>query len=644
MTRNILHLSVGPVQDFVRQARRTRDLWAGSFLLSWLSGTAMKAVRDRGGTITFPAVTDKSGEITDPLLIAVNGNPEAAKFPHIGSLPNRFRAEVGDDFQPATVESTVREAWEDLADAVWEVFVEEVADSLGSDTDAIWKRQITSFWEIQWVLGPSGDADQGGTWLAARKNWRHRWPATEGGEHCTLMGDYQEISGHLHGRKQRDFWAEMQDRVGRLDIRDDEKLCSIALVKRLFPRLAKAPPNGRARLEEAMGWVPGDTAEAVGNWPSTAYMAAVPWLRLWTEDTRDATALHNYSDAVAKEAGAAVRGERAADIASLRTLGTTAWLDGNFFIKSALSNAKATPLGKDNAEQLEGERGQLIEGLSKLNKQVGHATDPYYALLLVDGDKLGALLEKHDPELLSNALADFTGKVPGVVSNNDGVTLYAGGDDVLAMLPVDTALECALALREQYHEAFTKCLGSSYNERKMTVSAAVAYAHYHLPLRGILSEAHRQLDEIAKDRNGRGSLALALLKPSGDRAEWVAAWSHNDMQPPLTLRTFSKAVHDHYYSAGFFYNLRRRYPAIWRETGSNAALLGEETVTKLLIAEYLQSKVGTTPGSDAEDRVQNLLKACRQYPGGARSNGQHLYQFGGIAIARFLAREGLAND
>ena len=38
MADHILHISIGPVQKFVGQARRTRDLWAGSFLLSWMAG------------------------------------------------------------------------------------------------------------------------------------------------------------------------------------------------------------------------------------------------------------------------------------------------------------------------------------------------------------------------------------------------------------------------------------------------------------------------------------------------------------------------------------------------------------------------------------------------------------------------------
>lgn len=43
MTR-ILHFTLGPVQGFIADARRTRDLWAGSFLLSWLTGQAMAAL------------------------------------------------------------------------------------------------------------------------------------------------------------------------------------------------------------------------------------------------------------------------------------------------------------------------------------------------------------------------------------------------------------------------------------------------------------------------------------------------------------------------------------------------------------------------------------------------------------------------
>lgn len=45
----ILSLGLGPIQDFISAARRTRDLWFGSFLLSEISKATAKAVRGQNG-------------------------------------------------------------------------------------------------------------------------------------------------------------------------------------------------------------------------------------------------------------------------------------------------------------------------------------------------------------------------------------------------------------------------------------------------------------------------------------------------------------------------------------------------------------------------------------------------------------------
>ena len=59
MTPRYFHFTLSPVQSFVAQARRTRDFWAGSFILSYLSAVAMKAVEKQGGTILFPAANER---------------------------------------------------------------------------------------------------------------------------------------------------------------------------------------------------------------------------------------------------------------------------------------------------------------------------------------------------------------------------------------------------------------------------------------------------------------------------------------------------------------------------------------------------------------------------------------------------------
>jgi hypothetical protein len=48
------HFSLGPVQEFVGKARRLRDYWTGSYLLSYLTEQAMDEVCKNGGHIVFP--------------------------------------------------------------------------------------------------------------------------------------------------------------------------------------------------------------------------------------------------------------------------------------------------------------------------------------------------------------------------------------------------------------------------------------------------------------------------------------------------------------------------------------------------------------------------------------------------------------
>ncbi len=74
--RRILHFSIGPVQDFVARSRRTRDLLASSFLLSYLSGCAMMEILRKKGTILLPYIGDTGRKgleegLKDELLKAI---------------------------------------------------------------------------------------------------------------------------------------------------------------------------------------------------------------------------------------------------------------------------------------------------------------------------------------------------------------------------------------------------------------------------------------------------------------------------------------------------------------------------------------------------------------------------------------------
>jgi len=186
------HFTLGPVQAFVAQARRTRDFWAGSFLLSWLSAVAMKTVQrlsKDGRCIVFPLPDDD-------FLKAIEHGAAKDKEPKQGNIPNRFMARVPESFgieQAREVESAVQAAWKALTDEVWKMdFAEHLSGEQLNKTEAIWQRQIPAFWDMQWIFTGS-KADTGA--LDRRKNWRSHALPDEGGVKCGMMDGWQELSG-----------------------------------------------------------------------------------------------------------------------------------------------------------------------------------------------------------------------------------------------------------------------------------------------------------------------------------------------------------------------------------------------------------------------------------------------------------------
>lgn len=58
MKKYLLAIGIGPVQEFIASARRSRDLWFGSWLLSEISKAAAKKIADECGrdNLIFPVV------------------------------------------------------------------------------------------------------------------------------------------------------------------------------------------------------------------------------------------------------------------------------------------------------------------------------------------------------------------------------------------------------------------------------------------------------------------------------------------------------------------------------------------------------------------------------------------------------------
>ena len=547
-----LEMSIGPVQGFIQQSRRTRDLWGSSYLLAFLAAHAAHGVRKAGGKIVHPLVDE------DPLFRWVGGQREGEP-PQTGSLPNHFSAEVNEADAHQVARAGVaasRHAWTAVCDAVWRRFVEPCA-SMGAGTQEIWRRQTQSFWEVTWVVGPHSSTGVLPP-MARRKYWRsHRLP-DEPGDKCTVMPALQELSGHLaapRGRAaQKSFWTAVRSRAGELNVRSNERMSSVAFVKRMFPETGA----------RALGW-----SVDPHRWPSTR------------------------------------------DIA---------------------------------------ERGQPEARLSD-----GGEPPVFHAVVVADGDRLGWLARQMDDGGVSRALARFTRRIDDVVCRHHGVTVYAGGDDVLALLPVHSALRCAEAMATLYGDMFAGETTDQALLRRATLSAGVAFAHVAVPLGGVIREARRLLDDVAKNGNGRDSLAVAVLKPGGLHSEWVTTWRRNEITGESTaaveaVMSLTNHLAAHESEPGVSSSLLYRLPKMlsrlsgggpW-EPGSWGELSPELDLPALVRAELAQSlSARSDAAADHGDRlaahILSLLPRARRNEAD-RPNIE--IGFDGLMIARFLATGG----
>lgn len=649
-----LHFTLGPVQGFVSQARRTRDLLSGSFILSYLAGQAMWTVIEHGGSIDFPYVHEGKN-LHDELLKAIDWvhkhpGQRLSDGPFIGSLPNRFQAKIPEEFSPKLCVQAVNDAWRNIAEVVWDEFM-ATPSQLGKDTRGIWDRQIDGFWDVAWVIGADVDL------LDKRKNWRSYVPAVEPGDQCSLMGNRQELSGYVRSkpdrRKAQDkFWQAVREKCHDLDIQEGERLSAVALVKRLFPRVA----------ERSIGW------NLPVSYPSTMDFAVAHWLAEVLEDSvprsmnseknvnAAARALSDYAYKLGVPRGEEYQRLPVVELASRRSpVGQLAYADPGIFYLPSLANSRHW------ADQTDSIRREVSGALKTLCELTGDKPHPFYAVLLMDGDSMGALLNDFPThrDTVSRSLDVFTSKVNGLVSGHNGKTIYAGGDDVLALFPLEDAVEAAVALQLAYQDAFQTCSGirpisEAFDQRSLgergTISAAIIYAHHHVPFQPVIQQAHRLLDEVAKEQVGRNALAIQVWKPSGNTLIWAAPWEvvrygheydEGTILEELVARFLDKeGARIGQYSSQFFYKIRDQFERV-------GGLFAEPTVddqfVKLLTAEYLKTReYKDVSQAEATERVARLVYICREWRRDKRTGVPIAGKLNasGALVVRFLGQKG----
>jgi CRISPR-associated protein Cmr2 len=508
MNRCLLQIAIGPVQDFIAAARRTRDLWFGSALLSEISKAAAKAVKDTGGELIFPFSDNLAGDLA-PM----------SSF----NVANVILVDTRDENQAKALSAAAREA----AQTQWGKFVDDAYKTLKGFIDqAAWdyqKEDVIEFYSAWYPYEENNDKSytiarkEVARLLAARKSLR---------DFKVWKGKPGIPKSSLDGLRESVLLKDSPDSDANLDIRNirikqGEALDVVGCVKRTG--------GGRASGERA-------------SFPSVTRIALDPWIRRFQENEKSETK-RSLLSALREQCEVLVNRNALSKIDSsfcsydMFPYEGPALLPQRYhdfeegLVESALADVQKTT-------------SIMREIMQKLSPK---PLEPYLAVLAADGDKMGQAISKlkspADHQEFSKTLSKFAGKARKIVQESHGSCVYTGGDDVLAFLPLDTVVNCARRL----HDAFSNLWKKEAEKKEIkwglseapTLSVGIAIGHALEDLEDLLRFG-REAEKLAKkgfpnDNNSnkeRNALAITVHARGNSEIAVREQWnlSHNVLQ------------------------------------------------------------------------------------------------------------------
>lgn len=748
----LVYFTIGPVQSFIATARKTQDLWAGSYLLSWLSWIAMREVISEMGAdaILFP---DLNGQpmVDDWLTITQRlALPEASAVDlALPTLPNCFlallpQARAHDLARQA--EEAVRKEMTTIAQTVRTHVEERLSLEADEIWNEIWQRQIETMFDLQWVCVPfSTTPDEFlGQWeklcpgpqtqafrdlfetyrthcyqpnigtcysqlfklvgksSAARKGVRTFVATSEPHQKCTLCGEREPVHPATHNRQScetvgamRGFWLERMVPTFRR-LRASERLCAVCLTKRLvmpiyFRQLGTREQGGPGWNKLPLGF------------PSTQMIATAPFrldvIRKMQEGHLELiTSLGRFLNAltalVDTQAGADSEDEwslfqeelalpmvwQAAVQSNLPEAKHLARLGGDWLFPDSWPSGENLPAFLRGKEALLAAARQALFDFLAEARRAGLATPTrYLAIIHMDGDHLGRWLNGELAPTMQEVLhphirAEFRKLFPRLVDqrrplspalqasisralrhfNLDivrelverraaGRLVYAGGDDVVALVPLRDLLEVMRRLRVYYagtlhapagrqievhfregtgflptdargrplmigeacrHDRFLLAMG-----HKATASLGAAVFHHTFDLGAALEQAreeerHAKAHAVAPDAGGRNAFSVIFLRRSGSGERLTLRWHPRDDtgETAVILERWREAFELGWVSPSFVHHLSSE------ESGLGGEILnrnGQGALAKAMFldeAKRLLQRQMNLPNASKEER------------------------------------------
>lgn len=490
---------IGPVQDFIRSSRRSRDLWFGSWLLSELSKTAaLEIVEQNGGDLAWSLISPAPETLSQL---------KSDKF----NVANRIIARTRID--PAVLGEAVRarviSRLHEISDEAFSR-IESVAEFDRKTADL----QVDDLLEFFWVSCPLGDnyartRFQAESLMAARKVTRNFNPSTWGSsQNKSSLDGLREtvIPRKAYSNRNKDQNRLKRELRTKYGVRKGEYLCGVGMLKR----------HGKRGDQE--------------HFYSTSHIAAMPLLDRLNESHRQA--VNDYISRL-KELGIGSD--------ALNTVPVPHEIFGRNDGQLLFSERLADYFDGDDLEQAQKALDQFLKVAFRGDRPI-----PYYVLLQADGDNMGMIINEQETidehRELSRRLSTFAQKADPIVTEYHGCLIYAGGEDVLALLPMHTAIECAKKLADTFAQDmsdFTVLDPQTNKDIRPSLSAGLAIVHHLEPLSNSL-EAVRQAEKYAKSIKGKNALAITLTKRGGSERTIGGTWGTLDQRLEYFIDLFLK--------------------------------------------------------------------------------------------------------
>lgn len=509
MNKYLFLFTISPVQSFIKQARKTRDLYNGSRILSDLIEYAIKQI-----------------EPAEPI------------FPKKGltSYPNRFIAIIEKEN-----DDILRNFGNELKKKVLSKFeeysifaVQETKVDLEKLPDDFYK-QIRNHLIVQWVALPYSDESYKEQYkeieslLGAIKNIREFDQFEETGRKCSLCGErnmifYKKGSKSKFQLKPKWDLLTQQEKNAVNHFNDSllgvfqpfdssEGLCAVCFTKRFY---------------------------LMDEFPSTAEIAT----KHLPENSNIMEALENYKKNLNE------------------------YFDYQLLFEE---NRNEYYFERQNIskELLEKSRESYKAFIKKIKNNKLKLT-PYYAMVMFDGDSMGnwlsgshlkenvSLLEFH--KSLTKALGEFASATQNIETENKGKVVYAGGEDFLAFVNLNHLYAVLNDLRKKFNAIVNNGIKEFILEDKViTFSAGIVIAHYKFPLSEVLNWC-RKLEKEAKDKdNDKNAFAIAVMKHSGEINSAILKWGEKESENLDVLKNLTNDLANGIYSKTFINNLSEEF-------------------------------------------------------------------------------------